>query len=91
VTTLPYRFPPYPRAATAGAWLALQPSTWDRGPVIDLERGVVTGGVDRDPLAVTRSGWILLEPEPRGARPVGPPYPGPLRWYLPGPAPAARP
>jgi hypothetical protein len=87
VTTLPVGFPSYPRPVTGGSWLAMQPANYGDGLVIDMTTGAVVGGVDRDPLAVTPTGWVLMEPPATGARLMGPPFPGPLRWYRPGPPP----
>jgi hypothetical protein len=91
VSALPVRFPDYPRPVTGGSWLAVQPATYGDGPVIDMSTGAVVGSVDRDPLAITSTGWVLMEPPSRGARITGPPFAGPLRWYRPGPPPPRAP
>lgn len=92
--TLAYDFPKYPRGAVSGAWYVVQPPhSGGAGPIIDMDSGRVVGGVTREPLAVSDTGWVLMPaPRPRDKAFVhGPPFQGPLHWYKPGDTPAATP
>jgi hypothetical protein len=85
VTPMPAAFPRYPHAVIGGSWAALQPGERP-GPVIEMSSGKIVGSVDRDPLAMTPGGWVLLEtPKDGRLRLIGPPYQGPLHWERPGP------
>jgi hypothetical protein len=91
--TLPYRFPDVPEGEVGGPWWVLRPTARSfPGPVIDMDSGRVVAGVDRAPLAISDTGWVLMPSLTiDGELVAGPPHRGPLQWYRPGKAPTAAP